>query len=521
MKQLERPQPKPNGRGTPLPSGPRKIRSRAVIIFAIVAVVLIVAGMVVFRIRTASNVSYITASVVRKDLVQTVTATGTVNPQNTILVGTQVSGTITELDADYNSVVKKDQILARIDPTSFQAQLSSAQAAQSQATNTAVAGAANANSAEQNTLASAKNVAAAREALASAQSQVAKSKAALDLANLTLRRDRQLLAQGFIAQAQADTDTSNAVAAKAGYDASRIAVTQASAQYQAQLAMQNAAVAQARSAAAGAVASRSAIGIQAAAVATARYNFENTVIRSPVNGTVIARNVSIGQTVAASFQTPTLFTMAQDLSKMQVDLAVGEPDVGGVRAGDVVDFTVLAYPNRTFHGVVYQVRQNPTMVSNVVTYDTVVYVDNKDGALYPGMTANASIHVAKATAALVVPIAALQYAPPEHPRVTSANVPVATSQWGMTEASFTRTIVGGRNGRLFAQRLGKLVRVPVRVILVSDTQAAVTPIGAALAAGDTVITADTSSQSARQHAAPTPALTGPVTSGRPAGGGGR
>jgi HlyD family secretion protein len=521
MKQLERPQPQSNGRTSTAAGLPPKFRTRRIILVAIVGIAVLIAAVVVFRIRAGKAVAYITSRVVQKDLVQTVTATGTVNPQNTILVGTQVSGTITELGADYNSVVKKDQILARIDPTSFQAQLSSAQAAHSQATNTAVAGAANANSAEQNTLATAKNVAAAREALASAQSQVAKTKAALDLANLTLRRDRQLLAQGFIAQAQADTDTSNAVAAKAAYDASRIAVTQASAQYQAQLATQNAAVAQAQSAAAGAVASRSAIGIQTAAVATARYNFENTVIRSPVNGTVIARNVSIGQTVAASFQTPTLFTMAQDLSKMQVDVAVGEPDVGGVRAGDVVDFTVLAYPNRTFHGVVYQVRQNPTTVSNVVTYDTVVYVDNKDGALYPGMTANASIHVAKATAALVVPIAALQYAPPERTRVTSANAPVATSQWGMTEASFTRTIVGGRVGRLFTLRAGKLVRVPVRVILVSNTEAAVTPSGAALAAGDTVVTADTSSQSAGQQAAPTSALIRPVTSGRPGGGGGR
>lgn len=519
MKELQRETPKSNGQ-TAVPKRRRKTPARRLIFLTLIALVVLASAGVVVRLRMAQSVGYITAPVVRKDLVQTVTATGTVNPQNTILVGTQVSGTITELDADYNSVVKKYQILARIDPTSFKAQLSSTQASQSQAISNAVAGSATATSAQQNVVVAQKNVVAAREAFASAQSQVAKAKAALDLANLTVRRDRELLAQGFIPQAQADTDSSNAVAARSAYDAATIGVSQARAQYQAQLASESVNTAQAQSAEAGAIASQSAIGIQRAAVATARYNYGNTVIRSPVNGTVIARNVSIGQTVAASFQTPTLFTIAQDLSKMEVDVAVGEPDVGGVKAGDVVDFTVLAFPNRTFHGVVYQVRQNPTTMSNVVTYDTVVYVDNKDEALYPGMTANSSIHVAKVPAALVVPISALQWAPPERPRTRStANAPVATSQWGMTEASFTRTIVGGRNGRLYVLRGGKLIRVPVRVLLVSNTEAAATPIDSTLAPGDTVVTADTASQLAAEQTGPTSALTRPPTYGRPSGGG--
>jgi HlyD family secretion protein len=421
-----------------------------------------------------------------------VTATGTVNPQNTILVGTQDSGTITEQDADYNSVVKKGQILTRIDPTSFRAALANAEAAEAQASNTAAASLSGVASAEQNAL-------AARDALASARSQVAKAKAALDLANLTLHRDRALLQPGYVPQQQVDTDVSNAASARAAYDAAMIAVPQARAALDASLA-------QAQSAQASAAASREAVDVQHAVVATARYNLDQTVIRSQVKGTVIARNITIGQTVAASFQTPTLFTLGQDLTKMEVDVAVGEPDIGGVRAGQIADFTVLAYPNRTFHGFVYQVRQNPTTINNVVTYDTVVYVDNKDGALYPGMTANASIHVAKVTDALVVPIAALQYAPPQARHITPAGAS-ATSPWGATEASLTRTIIAGRSGRLYVLRDGKLVRLAVRVMLVSGTEAAVNAAGAALRIGDRVVTSDTESLMAAQRTAASSALT--------------
>ena len=160
---------------------------------------------------------------------------------------------------------------------------------------------------------------------------------------------------------------------------------------------------------------------------------------------------------------------------------------------------MLAYPNRTFRGYVYQVRQNPTTVNNVVTYDTVVYVDNNDGALYPGMTANASIHVAKVANALVVPIAALQYVPPQAARAASIGSP--TSPWGMTDAALTRTIIAGRSGRVYVMRNGSLVRVPVRVLLVSGTEAAIAPIApAALRAGDASVTADSQTISGQQAA---------------------
>jgi HlyD family secretion protein len=499
MKTIERPALGSNGKADVSHAGPK--RNRLWLIVALAAMAVLVVTGILIRIRAANAIQYVTASVVRKQLVQTVTATGTVNPQNTILVGTQVSGTILEQDADYNSVVKRGEVLTRLDPTSFRAALENAQAAESQAASTWSATLANASAAQQNVL-------AAREALASAQSQVAKAKAALDLASVTVRRDRALLAPGYIAQQQYDNDVSSAAAAKAAYDAAVVAVPQAQAQLRASMA-------QAQSAQASASAGRDAVNAQQAAVATARYNLDNTVIRAQVNGTIIARNITIGQTVAASFQTPTLFTMGQDLTKMEVDVAVGEPDIGGVRGGDAVDFTVLAYPNRTFHGFVYQVRQNPTTVNNVVTYDTVVYVGNKDGALYPGMTANASIHVAKVTNALVVPIAALQYTPPEAQRQAKSGSRL--SPWGMTDASLTRTIIAGRNGRVYALR-GKLVRVPVRVLLVSGTEAAVAPIdGAMLDVGETIVTADSQSLKAEQEAAAASALTHPLSTNRPSG----
>ena len=492
-----------NGHAPPLHG--RK-RDRRVLWLAIAcALAAIVAAGWYLRVRAAGQIAYITSPVTRKDLVHTVTATGTVNPQNTILVGTQVSGTITEQDADYNDVVKSGQVLTRLDPTSFQAALDDARAAQAQAQSTLLAGIAAAESAKQNATAARAGVVAQAQALASAKAQVAKTKAALDLANVTLRRDGDLLAQGFISQSQFDADRSSDVAAKAADDAARIAVNQAEAQLQAQVSSERAATAQAQSALAGAAANRHAVDVQRAAVAQARYNFDNTVIRSQVKGTVIARNITIGQTVAASFQTPTLFTIGQDLAKMEVDVAVGEPDIGGVRAGDIVDFTVLAYPNRTFSGYVYQVRQNPTTVNNVVTYDTVVYVDNKDGALYPGMTANSTIHVAKVMNALVVPISALQWSPPQSQR--SRTTASATSPWGMTDASLTRTIVAGRTGRLFVWRAGKLTYVAVNVLLVSDTEAAVKPAKGGLNAGDPVVVSDTASQMASQQAPSSTALT--------------
>ena len=267
---------------------------------------------------------------------------------------------------------------------------------------------------------------ASNAAIATARTNVAKAQSALALAQQTVARDNQLLAQGYVAQTQADSDKSNAVAAQSALDAARTAVTQAQAQAQAsqaQIAQANAqeqaqsaqtgvSNATAQSQAALHDAGVAAISIQQAQVKTAQANLAHTIITSPVDGTVISRQVSVGQTVAASFNTPTLFTIAQDLGKMELDLSVGEPDIGRVMPGDTVTFSVLAYPNRTFTAKVAQVRQNPTVVSNVVTYTVVVYVENKDGALRPGMTANATIEIAHVEGATIVPLAAFTYTPP-------------------------------------------------------------------------------------------------------------
>ncbi len=255
MKQLT-PMKAPSGNGASSPDRAPKSSVPKWVYWAAGAVLAALVIGAVVHARLAPKIGYLTAPVVRKDLVATVTASGTVNPQDTILVGTQVSGTISELDADFNSVVKTGQVLAQIDPTSLRAQLDAAQASEMESQSAAAAGAASAASAEQNVTVALKNAAAAREALASARSQVGKAKAALDLANLTLRRDQQLLAQGFVPQAQADTDASNAAAAQAAFEAATIAIDQARAQLQAQIAAARASRSQARSASASATANR-------------------------------------------------------------------------------------------------------------------------------------------------------------------------------------------------------------------------------------------------------------------------
>ena len=511
-------------------------RRRWVIPVALLLAVALIAASVAFaRGRSSAAVTYETTPVVRQDLVQTVTATGTVNPQNTVAVGTQVSGTVSELDADYNSHVRKGQVLAKLDPTTLLAALDQAQAALAQSraqaesaratASGAQSGIGNAQAVERASQATAQaarsTVAANDAAVASARSNVAKAQSALALAQQTVDRDRSLASQGYIAQSQLDTDASNLVGAQTALQAAQAAVTQARMQAQASASQAAASLAQsaaqgygastasstAQTQAANAVASEAAVGAAEAAVRTAQSNLSKSVIVSPVDGTVVARSVSVGTTVAASFQTPTLFSIAQDLNKMEADLAVGEPDIGNVKAGEGVDFTVLAYPNRTFHGVVSQVRINPTTTSNVVTYTTVVLVNNRGGALLPGMTANASVDVAKAPSALVVPLAALAYQPPAglagagtrthrhaHPAGTGAATAASGgSPWGATTGSAVAAPAAGSRARLFVQRDGALVRVPVTVVLASGTQAAVTPLRGTLAAGDAVVTTDSSS----------------------------
>lgn len=440
--------------------------------------------------RSHAAPTYAVTQVAQQDLTQSVTASGTVNPQNTVSVGTQASGTISAIYVDYNSKVTKGEVLARIDPSQMQAQLDQAQANLAQAQAQAQAQSENAAGAQS-------GVAVSQAGIATANANVMKAQSAYQLAEQTVSRDKSLLSSGYIAQSQYDSDQSAAVGAQSALASAQAAALQAKAQT-------SQSSAQAAGSQYSAQAQSAAVQAAQAQVAQDQYNLDHGVITSPVDGTVIARNVSVGQTVAASFQTPTLFTIAQDLKKMEVDINVGEPDIGNVKAGNKVDFSVLAYPNQTFQGTVSQVRVNPTTVNNVVTYDVVTLVDNPQEKLLPGMTANASIGVATAHNALVVPQAALAWRPANgtfkhRTRSSSGSTPSANasssgnSPWGQTAAGAGANTTAGSTGVVFVERNDKPAGVPVKVDLISGTQVAVTPLRGSLQAGDEVITGSSSS----------------------------
>jgi HlyD family secretion protein len=533
--------PATNGKGT-LPKGspPRKRFSARTIAIIVGIVILLAIGIVLyFRLKAPATTPLVTSPVQRQTLVAYATATGTVNPQDTISIGSQVSGTIQTLEVDYNSKVHAGQVLARIDPTTLQSALDQAKGSLAQAQAQAVAAGvsaqgsgssadaalATARAAAATKAAAEQNVLVADAAVRSADSAVASAKSALTLANQTLARSRGLLAQGYVAQSQVDADTSAQIAASGALNSAQVAAAQArlqtvasrsqatatSEQGVAQTAAGSASLASAAASRSTAAAAQAAVEVAQAHVRSAQLDVDHTIITSPVDGTVISRAVSVGQTVAASFSTPTLFTIAKDLRKMEVDVAVGEPDIGSVKAGQSTDFSVLAYPGQTFHGTISQVRMNATVVSNVVTYTAVVLVDNTDGRLRPGMTANSSIHVGQSAAdALVVPVAALSWRPPAELRparakstapaggsasaapgagASSGSSASAASPWGNTGSSGVGALVAGSKTRLFVQDAGGALRaVPVTVGLVSGSSAAVVPAdGANLAEGDLVV----------------------------------
>jgi HlyD family secretion protein len=320
-------------------------RIRPVIIAALV-VLAAGAGYVYWSRNKGDGASgYVTVAVARGSITSTVTATGTLNPVTSVQVGTYVSGPIRAIYADFNSLVKQGQLVAKIDPAPFQVK-----------------------------------VAAADANLANARAKVDKDRADLVLKKLTLERNRELLDKNLIAQNDLDT-------AKSNYD-----------QAVAQLALDQAGVLQAQ-----------------ASLDEAGINLAYTDITSPVDGVVVSRNVDVGQTVAASFQTPTLFLIAQDLTKMQVDTNVSESDIGEVRSGQAASFSVDAYPGRQFNGTIKQVRNAPLSIQNVVTYDVVIAVDNSDLALKPGMTATVAITTAERDNVLRIPVRALRFNPERKP----------------------------------------------------------------------------------------------------------
>ena len=339
-----------------------------------------------------------TAAVTRGPLTSAVSATGTLNAVITVQVGSQISGQVKELHADFNSVVKKDQLIARIDPESFEAKVNQTRAQ----VDAARASVLNQQAVVEKTRADLEN---ARAALAASRANTAKAQVTVVDSKRTLGRNHDLRMRGLIAQADEDT-------AQAAYD-SAVAQQEASkAQEEAQASAVRSAEAQLRVAEAMLTNAKAQVVQNEAALRQAQVDLDRTFIRAPVDGVVVGRNVDRGQTVAASLQAPTLFTIAQDLRNMQVDTNVDEADVGRVKLGQSVTFTVDSFPGRTFSGEVVQIRKAPLVVQNVVTYDVVVSAKNPDQRLLPGMTANVRIVIEQKDNVMQVPNAALRFRPP-------------------------------------------------------------------------------------------------------------
>jgi HlyD family secretion protein len=344
---------------------------RVVLIIAILVVGLAIGGYVFFNGERKVPIRYRSAVVERGPVISLVTSTGTINPVVLVQVGTQVSGMIKSLHADFNSVVKAGDIVAVIDPEPFRARRDQASS----------------------------NLEMSKANVARVKTDLAQRKRELD-------RVKSLVAQQFVSQNDVDVAATNFQTAEAQVNVAGAQVKQAE-----------------------------------AALNAAELDLKYTVIRSPVNGIVVARNVEVGQTIAASFATPNLFLIALDLTKMQVDTNVSESDIGGISEGKEATFTVDAYPGYQFFGTIRQVRLAPINVQNVVTYNVVVNVDNRDLRLKPGMTANVSIVVAQRDAVLKVPNAALRFTPPtagQAAGVTLGGKPIKVS--GAEQTAPSRTI---------------------------------------------------------------------------------
>ena len=308
-------------------------------------VALIVAGSIAagayYSTRAEPAPALTTSAVSRGDIVNVVSSTGTLQAVTTVQVGSQVSGTVESLHADFNAIVRKGQLLAKLDASTYATAVEQAQAS-----------------------------------LLSAEAEVERLRVAMGGADAALARARELTAKQLLPAADlqaAETASKTAAAQVVGAEAR---------------------VVQARS-----------------GVRTAQVNLSKTVITSPIDGVVIARNVDVGQTVAASLSAPTLFIIAASLSEMQLNASIDESDLGQIAAGQTVSFTVDAYPSETFRGAVSQVRLNPTTVNNVVTYNAIIDAPNTELKLKPGMTATATIEIARRENVLRVPSAALRFKP--------------------------------------------------------------------------------------------------------------
>jgi len=397
------------------------------------AVVLLGAGVATWRIAASPQAAaYGTAKVRRQTISKTINATGTLQAVTTVQVGTQVSGAISELYADFNSQVKKDQVIARLDPSQFQAQLAQANASflSTQAT---VQSAQN-------------NVIAADASVQAAQANVDRTDAALKDAQVSYDRTKSLV--------------DAKVAAAMTLPTAQATLDQAAAQKQQAIAQLNQSKAQAQAARSQVSQAQAQSAQSKAAVDVAKVNLDHTIIKAPIDGVVVARNVDVGQTVAASLQAPVIFLIANDLTRMQVLANIDEADVGQLGNDSQVSFTVDAYPTDTFKGKIAQVRLAPTTVQNVVTYTAVIEVANPDLKLKPGMTANVTVVVGQRQNALSIPNSALRFrpegqAPPAAPgkgnrspvvwKIDGGKLAPVTLQTGLTDGIHTEVVSGDLN----------------------------------------------------------------------------
>jgi HlyD family secretion protein len=419
---------------------------RAVI--GLLIVLAIGAGAGAYYIRRSGPEMQVNSSpITRGDIVDTVGASGTLQAVTTVQVGSQVSGNISFLGADFNSIVKKGQVIAKLDPSLFDAQLQQARA----------------------------NLQQTRANLNKSQSDLDRAKVMLTDAQQKYTRAKELSAKQLLPQSD--------------LDAAKIAVDSADAS----LASAQATVTQ----------TQAAISQSQATVNQNQVNLDHTTIEAPIDGIIIQRSVDVGQTVAASMQAPTLFIIAADLTKMQVNANIDEADVGRIRPGQHVTFKVDAYPTDTFEGTVSQIRLQPVVVSNVTTYGTVIDVPNAQLKLKPGMTANVKVEIAKRSDVLRVPAAALRFRP-------STDVFAALNQPVPPEA----LNAGGRGGR-GGQGRGTRGGAADAGTPAPSTSAAGAPTGGA------PVVAPPSRPSSSPAPAPSGTAAGPGAEGGRGGGGGR
>ncbi|HJW99133.1 MAG TPA: efflux RND transporter periplasmic adaptor subunit [Terriglobales bacterium] len=434
----------------------KHIQRKWIVIFALIIAVAVMAA---FTLRGGDKPVYATQRVQQGDIRQLVQATGTIDAVTTVQVGSQISGTILKLNADFNTKVKKGQVVAEIDPALVQGALLQAQADLQNAQATA---------------------ASVKAELLKAQAMAAQTQKAYD-------RSTALAKEGVIAAQQLDIDKATSESNQAGVASAAAQVRQANAQ----------------------------VAQKLAALKVAQTNLEHTIIRSPIDGTVTARSIDVGQTVAASLQAPTLFTIAQDLTKMRVYAKTDESDVGQIHPGQSATFTVDAFPNQVFRGTVEQVRMNPTTVQNVVTYDSVIAFDNPQQKLFPGMTAYVTIPVAQAENVVEVPNAALRFKPDlsadKLQQLYAANGIQSSGKGRQSQQAVVWKLDGAKN------------LVPVQIVggLTDHVNTAVTKVIAGnLNAGDAIVTgkADAgkpAASAARSSASPaTPRVGGGAGGGR-------